>query len=232
MFGANESYRFSLYVGHYMAAVAEELISRDFTVAAMRSCGPHEYGGYLFLDVEGEISVVASHAELPEYALHWSGVSGWSVGREDTEPFHRSAYWMKGGLLHSPADVVSFLEKCIENGNESGNEEEPVYRSPGKELHLLLQLLSQYVPRGDAAPSPSMRVLEARQQIYLHRIITALSSSEANTPIGMTFSEGEVKTIIFLLEYAKATSHKSSELTAFSESMIAAIKARLRTRTA
>jgi hypothetical protein len=131
-------------VGRYMEAVSEELVSRGVAVGVVRSCGPYEGEGHSFDDVEGEVSVAASGNGRSEHVLHWSGVSGWGIASDEKMPFSRYARWMHVGLLPHPAEVASFCTAFVEAPFETGHQDAPTYRQPGKDFSDLVRRLAAY----------------------------------------------------------------------------------------
>lgn len=196
----------ALAVEHYMAAVSEELLSRDIAVTLIRGVGPHEHDDYCFTDVEGEISFIARGERRSNRILHWSGVSGWCMGSDTDERFYEQARWMGAGLVPPPIDVAIRCESMMNDPYGVGDREVPVYRSLGHDFPELLELLSKYAPKGQRTISPGDRIVDARQEMFLRRILAATSpQSLDDTLTGVALQGSDIRLTVEILEYARAS---------------------------
>lgn len=201
------SVQLALAVGHYMAAVSEELSSRDIAVNLIRSIGPYQDGDYRFIDTEGDISFSVGNLGQPNQVLHWSGISGWCTELEAVEPFRERTRWMCAGLLPHPIDVATYCEAVMSNRLGVGREQTPVYRNAGENFPELLELLSNYIPEGGFPISPSDRLIEARQEMYLRRITELTRPSKLDDRlISVALRKHDLQVTVELLEYAKISS--------------------------
>jgi len=174
------SEQLALTVEHYMAAVSEELLSREIEVKAMRGCGPYHDGDYYFPDAEGEISVVAAGTGRSSCTLYWSGTSGWCCEFEADDSFNEEARWMCTGLLPPPGEVALSFDALINDSSGVGSEEAPTYRKAGGNLPELMELLKEYAPEGSDDLLPSQRLIAARQDMYVRRITDLLYRWDAS----------------------------------------------------
>ncbi|MER6406277.1 DUF6292 family protein [Streptomyces viridosporus] len=198
------------HLEHYLAAVAEHLMTQGAAVSHVHSCGPYATAdGYDFPDIEGALFFTPRFSRqvggLTSVDLHWEGTSGWCLGDTNHPEFPQGARWLGDGLLPEPERVAAFMDTYRLNPGQAGSTERPYYRSEGSDFPALIERLAAYVPSPSSLDyEPGRRFLNARDKVYLGRVLTALTPQGTDLIEEVPLRTSELNALLTLLEYAEA----------------------------
>lgn len=201
-------------IGHYMAAVAGQLLDEGLPVASISSFGAYDdrsqdaFGA----DVEGSVEFTRAFrgrlaGDNGDSGLLWCGVSGWCFFRMPEGSgltLLESARWMGGGLVPQPRQVAAFLSEVQLDAPSAGSEERPFYRVPHKEPRGLLGRLRAFeaLSASDESWHYDSRFSRLRSDAYRQRAVRALTA-EKQELVDVAFHTGELRALMGLLEYVE-----------------------------
>ncbi|MCM2410647.1 DUF6292 family protein [Streptomyces sp. RKAG290] len=200
-------------IGHYMVAVAGQLLDEGLPVASISSYGAYDdrsqdaFGG----DVEGSVEFTQAFrrrlvSDGGDAGLLWCGVSGWCFFRipeGSGRTLLESARWMGDGLLPEPRRVAAFLSEVQLDANSAGSEERPFYRVPHKEPRVLLGRLQAFeAPAGADETWYDSRFSSLRTDAYQQRAVSALTADKQEL-VDVAFHTGELQALMGFLEYVE-----------------------------
>ncbi|MEU2717706.1 hypothetical protein [Streptomyces sp. NPDC007205] len=202
-------------VGHYMAAVAERLLSDGHPVSSLYAYAAYREDEISGDDVEGSIhfnrAFQVSLDRSSESFLHWHGRSGWCYRTipEPTSTSYSSEYtrWLCAGLLPSPERVAAFVSAVRVAPDTAGSEERPFYRAACDQLHELTADFLRYAPGPSHSPLAHVnyeyRFVEAQGAAYRDRVLKALRSGDDRI-LFLPIRTSELHALRHLLDYTEA----------------------------
>ncbi|WP_330301271.1 hypothetical protein [Streptomyces sp. NBC_00503] len=176
-------------IGHYLVAVAGQLLDDGLPVTAVHACG--------IADVAGEGVVEFSRAfRGGEAGLHWSAASGWRFRRVPGG----AARWMGGGLVPPVDRVAAFMAAVLLDPAGAGSGEQPYFDA---ERDGLVERLRKHVPGGSvaAALDYEYRFHVVRSEAYRDRAVASLLQGGPQV-VEVALRQGELRALVQLLEYA------------------------------
>ncbi|MFF3460760.1 hypothetical protein ACFYXH_42260 [Streptomyces sp. NPDC002730] len=204
-----------VHVGHYMAAVAEQLLDEGIPIVSLHAYAPKASSAY-FDDAEGAlgfgISFQRNTYASEGHALYWTADSGWCFHLAPvTGPplICDPTRWLSDGLVPTPWRVATFVFAVQLDFPSTGSEERPFYRVRSSDIPALIDRLAQYVPSPqDSRPHPSYhhRFGRLHAQAYHNRVLRALLSQVEDRVLDLPLRASELKAVLELLEFAEATS--------------------------
>lgn len=203
-------------IGHYMVAVASNLLDEGLPVAAISSFGAYDdlsqdvFGG----DVEGSVEFTRAFRRTAfgdgrDAGLLWCGVSGWcffSIPEGSGRTLLQSARWMGGGLTPEPGRVAAFFSEVQLNADFAGSDERPFYRAPHTAPGALLKRLAVFdVDDGTAeAWHYDSRFACLRNDAYQKRAVAALTADKQEV-VEVVLRSGELRALLAFLEYVEGS---------------------------
>lgn len=206
-------------IGHYMVAVAGQLLDEGLPVASISSYGSYDdrsqdaFGG----DVEGSVEFTRAFrrklvSDGGDAGLLWCGVSGWcffSIPEGSGRTLLESARWMGDGLIPDPRRVAAFLSEVQLDASSAGSAERPFYRVPHKEPRVLLGRLQAFERPDDSDEMwyYDSRFSCLRSDAYQRRAVTALTAGGQEL-VDVAFHTGELQALMGILEYVEGAAPK------------------------
>jgi len=210
------------FTHHYMAAVAEYLITQGIPVSSVMAHQPHTAGagdGARFWEVEGDIDFSPTFARAlggtggGGASVHWNGVCGWCVSREIVvpgEPTRDEDRWLGAGLVPAPDRVLGLILAAQVDFASAGSDERPHYRAEASDYEKLSARLMEYVPDSDKAfrayEDPDWRLAQVRDQIYRRRAVTELLTDRSDPVIELPVRRSELRALGHMLEQLEMVS--------------------------
>jgi hypothetical protein len=215
------------HVGHYVTAVALDLLERGVPVHQVTATGPatftlDEEAPEEFRDASGGIAFNRAYATAlkgPDCRLEWTADSGWMLHpnfdieepEDGGEPdCYVDVRWLAGGLTPPPEHVTQFLMSAHENWDGTGSAIRPSYRHPTDGYGHLLEQLTAYLP----GPEPRLhfedwqaRFADAQDDAYFWRAIDELTVDGPDPVLDVPLRNSEARALLRLLDLlqAKAT---------------------------
>ncbi|MGP3951196.1 hypothetical protein [Streptomyces sp. 7N604] len=201
-------------IGHYMAAIAEELLDDGVPVRGVDTYTVLDDPDQAAIgkDLEGNVSLTPSFQRqvlgtAGEAGLHWCAVSGWCLllsPAESRPTFLESARWLGAGLLPTPGRVAAFLSAARLEAESAGSRERPFYRTAGTSLENLAERLAVYLPTpGPTAPRTYQdRYTRAAGTAYRDRALKALLEPKQDI-IEVPLRTGELEALRHLLDFTE-----------------------------
>lgn len=200
-------------IGHYMNAVAAELLADGIPVIGVR--GSDRVGVLtdddFETDVDGDLSFNTAferglYPDSENVYLHWSGTSGWCLLplKDDDADYYDHARWFGAGLGPPVDRVVSFVATARLSPTEAGSSERPFYRTPGSDLTELHQRLEAFVPDPGTLRGRTYGMCfdHLVDRVYTARVAGALNSPD-DTEVSVALRPGELDALRHLLEYTQ-----------------------------
>ncbi|MGW3953679.1 hypothetical protein ACWEKM_22815 [Streptomyces sp. NPDC004752] len=201
-------------IGHYMAAVAERLLTDGLPVTSLYAFAAYDERVIDDNDIEGSIhfnkAFQVSLNGSAESFLHWVGTSGWCYRTIHHGPcvgsLSEHARWLSAGLLPSPDRVAAFVSAVRVDPDTAGSSERPYYRTSCDQLHELAAGFRRFAPGTQHTPlahvNHEYRFVEAQGAAYRDRVLKALTSGDDRV-LFLPIRNSELHALMDLLEYTE-----------------------------
>ncbi len=202
-------------VGHYMAAVAEQLLRSGIAITDVGAFAlvVDERDGEILIedDVCGQVglalSVQAKISRSPaEATLEWDAVSGWRLFRASAKDSPEGEVrWLGRGLVPEPGRVESFILAGQMDFSTVGSDEEPAYRLADWDYTMLLARLEPYIKEPEhVVLGWQERWRSVRSAMYAGRLVDALLTDRPDPVTAIALRASEVRALQIVLECAEA----------------------------
>lgn len=211
--------------GHYMADVAERLLSDGYPVISISSSRPEELGdaqdddggGYVDFGLETLAQVHGAPNDGLDLHFLWDTSSGWAlvVEAHGASPVTR---WMGAGLAPAPEKVAGFFLSALLDFSNAGSEDRPYYRQPGDDLDGLAERLAPFDKKG----SFRARFHDTRNAVAERLAIDAVVPENKDTILSIPVRAGELAALQHLIHFVAM----NTDLREVAVRLIADLKAR------